>query len=85
MPALVRSARLLGHEGQFQEALEQVDFALEYEPRYAEAKLLRGPTVDCQKDLDGRAWRNWSDTCRERPEDADAKKLLELCATGKAR
>jgi serine/threonine protein kinase len=82
VPALVRSARLLGGEGQLPEALEQVNFALDYEKSNEEAKLLKGQLFIAQKNWPaGR--RALEQYLEQRPQDSQAKKLLELCSTGK--
>ena len=82
MPALVRSARLLVNDWQMDEALAQLDFAQEYDAKYAEARLVKGQMLIAQKNFAaGRA--ELEEYLRQRPQDADAKKLLDLCARGK--
>src|SRR5262249_28309698 len=65
-------------EGELEKALVQVDFALEYEPNHAEARLLRGQILIAQKHFaEGRA--ELEQYLKQRPKDADARKLADLC------
>src|SRR5262249_24411532 len=81
VPAFVHAARQVAGEGEFEKALVQVDFALEYDPDHPEARLLRGQILIAQKDFAaGRA--ELEQYLRQRPGDADAQRLMEL-AQGK--
>jgi serine/threonine protein kinase len=82
VPAFVRSARQVAGEGDFEKALIQIDFALEYDSDNAEAHLLKGQILIAQKDF-AAGREQLGRYLRQRPGDADAKKLAELCQ-GKA-
>jgi hypothetical protein len=78
VPALVRSARLAANERQFADALDQVNVALEYAPDHADARLLKGQLLIVnQRFAEARA--ELEQYLRQRPADAEAGKLLELC------
>lgn len=78
VPAFVHAARQVASDGELDKALTQVDFALEYEPDHAEARLLRGQILIGKKDFAaGRA--DVEQYLRLQPNDADAQKLAELC------
>jgi len=82
IPALIGSARLLGNDGQLKEAMEQVDFALTYDGNNPEAHLLRGQLLIAQQEWVA-ARAELKGYLQLRPNDADAKKLVELCDPGK--
>ncbi|MBY0525409.1 MAG: protein kinase [Gemmataceae bacterium] len=81
VPALVVAARQVANAGNIQVAREQVELALLYEPTDANAHLLRGQILLGQKE-----WttaRGELEQYLQQKNDADVKKLLELCSTGK--
>ncbi len=82
VPALVRSARLLVNEWQIDEALAQLEFAQQYDAKYAEARLVKGQIFVAQKNF-GAGRKELEHYLRDRPHDADAKTLLELTVRGK--
>ncbi|MBL8797266.1 MAG: protein kinase [Planctomycetia bacterium] len=82
VPALVAAARVVANDGQFKEALEQIEVALDYDPGNADARLLRGQIwIGQMKWADAHAVLR--DYLQRRSDDADAKKLAVLCAAGK--
>jgi len=82
VPAFLRAARQLAAEGMAGPAGEQVQLALLYDPSNTDAHLLRGQLLLAQKDFaGGRAVLE--DYLRQRPDDADTRKAVELAATGK--
>jgi len=82
VPALVHSARLLANDWQMPEAVAQLEFAQEYDAKYVEARLVKGQMLIAQKDFAaGRA--ELEEYLRHRPQDVDAKKLVDLCARSK--
>jgi serine/threonine protein kinase len=82
VPALVVAARQVANSANFKDAHKQVDLALAYEPRDADAHLLKGQLLLGRKD--------WTEAKAEleqyleQKNDADVKTLLDLCKTGKA-
>jgi serine/threonine protein kinase len=82
VPALVVAARQVANGGKLKDALEQVDLALAYEPKDADARLLKGQLLLGQKDWPA-ARGELERYLEKKPNDADAKKLHELCSTGK--
>lgn len=77
VPAFVHAARQVAADGEFDKALTQVDFALEYEPKHTEARLLKGQILIARKDF--AAGRTQIEQyLQERPGDADARTLTEL-------
>jgi serine/threonine protein kinase len=82
VPALVHSARLLANDWQMTEAVAQLEFAHEYDDKYVEARLVKGQMLIAQKKFAaGRA--ELEEYLRHRPQDAEAKKLVDLCARAK--
>jgi len=83
VPALIAAARVVANEGQFKEALEQIDVALDYDSGNADARLLRG-----QIRLGQKKWEEARDDLaayiRQRPSDADAKSLAAASAKARA-
>jgi serine/threonine protein kinase len=82
VPALIRSARQVGLDGPLDDALKQVDVALAYEQDNVEARLLKGQLLLAQKDWTG-GREELQRYLQHQPKDADARKLVELCAPGK--
>ncbi len=81
VPAFVQAAHTIAGEGRLDHALTQLDFALEYEPKQAEARLLRGQILIAQKDFAlGRA--ELEKYLEQEPFDDDAETLATLCAPG---
>ncbi|OAI47277.1 hypothetical protein AYO44_09860 [Planctomycetaceae bacterium SCGC AG-212-F19] len=81
VPALVVAARQVANTSKIKEAREQVELALLYEPKDADAHLLRGQILLGQKE-----WttaRGELEQYLQQKNHADVKKLLELCSTGK--
>jgi serine/threonine protein kinase len=82
LPALVDSARLLANEGKVNEAQRQLALALDYQPANAEAHLLKGQLLVGQKNWQaGQA--QLDQYLKLRPNDADARKLVDLCVRGR--
>lgn len=77
IPAFVRSARLAVNEKQFEDALAQVNVALEYEPTQADALLLKAQLLIAKKEF-AAASEELDKYGKLRPDDATAKKLAEL-------
>ena len=82
VPALVVAARQVANASNFKDAQKQVDLALLYEPKDADAHLLRGQILLGQKDWT--AARGELEQYLQQKNNADVRKLLELCSTGKA-
>jgi len=83
VPALVAAARVVANDGQFREALEQIEVALDYDAGNADARLLRGQIRIGQKKWT-EAREDLEEYVRQRPSDADAKSLAALSAKAKA-
>jgi len=81
VPALVRSARLMANEGQWAEALTQIDLARTYDPASAEALLLKGQVLVARKDF-AAGQAELGAYLQLRPEDAAARQLA--AAAGRA-
>ncbi len=78
VPALVQAARLAILQREFQNALDQVELALTYAPRHAEARLLKAQLLIVQQNFaDARA--ELTDYLRLKPNDARAQRLADLC------
>jgi serine/threonine protein kinase len=81
VPALVAAARQVANASNIKEAREQVELALLYEPKDADAHLLRGQILLGQKE--------WTEAKGEleqylqQKNNPDATELLSLCRTGK--
>ncbi|MBL8793289.1 MAG: protein kinase [Planctomycetia bacterium] len=82
VPALVAAARMVANEGQFKEALEQLEVALDYDSGYADARLLRGQILIGQKKWE-EARDDLAEYLRQNPTNADAKSLASLTAKGR--
>jgi tetratricopeptide (TPR) repeat protein len=84
VPAIVESARLslTSDRRKLDSALAQIDVALDYDPDNAEARLLKGQVQIVQGDFVN-ARSELQEYLRRKPNDAEARKLAELCATAK--
>jgi serine/threonine protein kinase len=82
VPALVQSARLLANDWQMEEASNQLEFAQKYDAAYVDVRLVKGQMLIAQKDFPG-GCNELEQYLRQRPEDAETKKLFELCTRGK--
>ncbi len=81
VPAFVRSAHSLASEGRLDDAVTQLDFTLEYDPRNAEAIFLKGQVLIAQKKFaGGRA--ELERYLEQEPRDPVAQALVKLCAPG---
>ena len=78
VPAFVRAARLLVNEKQFDDALAQVDIALEYDHGNVDAQLLKGKVLVVKRDFK-KAETELEQYLQSRPKDQFASKLIELC------
>jgi serine/threonine protein kinase len=76
-PAFVRAARLIVEEKKFEDALAQVEIALESDPQLADAHLLRGQIL-LGLDKFSQATDALKDYLRKNPGDGDAKMLFTL-------
>ena len=83
VPAFVEAARLAAQRRKFDDALAQVNAALDYDPDYASAHLLKGQLALARKDF-AAAKPELELYLKLRPGDADAKKLAQLAATARA-
>ena len=83
VPALIAAARVVANEGQFKEALEQIEVALDYDSGNADARLLRGQIRLGQKKWE-EAHDDLAEYVRQRPSDAEAKSLAAASAKAKA-
>ena len=83
VPAFVEAARLAVERQRFDNALEQVNLALDYDPGHAGARLLRGQLLIVKNDFAG-ARTALADYLRRRPGDREARRLIELCGRPKA-
>jgi serine/threonine protein kinase len=81
VPALVVAARQVANTSNIKEAREQVELALLYEPKNADAHLLRGQILLGQKEWS--AARGELEQYLQQRNDPDVRKLLDLCSTGK--
>jgi tetratricopeptide (TPR) repeat protein len=81
VPALVVAARQVANANNFKDAHKQVDLALAYEPKHANARLLKGQIYLGQKEWT--AAKAELEQYLEQQEDAAARKLLNLCSTAK--
>jgi serine/threonine protein kinase len=83
VPAFVEAARLAAQRRKLDDALAQVNAALDYDPDYAQARLLKGQLAVARKDFTA-AKAELDLYLKLQPGDADAKKLAQLAATAKA-
>jgi serine/threonine protein kinase/DNA-directed RNA polymerase subunit RPC12/RpoP len=82
VPAFVEAAHLAAERKKFDDALAQVNAALDYDPDHAPARLLKGQLLVARKDLAG-ARQELERYVKSQPGDAQAAKLARLCATAK--
>jgi serine/threonine protein kinase len=78
VPAFVAAARMLGEKHQLGEALVQVNVAIEYDPDYPPAHLLKGQVLIAQKNF-AEASAALNRYAALQPDDRDANDLLRLC------
>ena len=78
VPAFVEAARLAVDRRRFDNALTQVNVALEYDAANTEARLLKGQVLIVQKDFAGAA-NEIERYLEKEPSNAEAKRLVELC------
>jgi hypothetical protein len=83
VPAFVRSARLSVNEGDFDDALGQIDVAVQADPEHATARLLRAELRVAQQQFEAAA-EDLEKYLEQRPDHAGAAQLRELCRTAKA-
>jgi serine/threonine protein kinase len=83
VPAFVEAARLAAQRRKLDDALAQVNAALDYDPDYASAHLLKGQLAIARKDF-AAARPELELYLKLRPGDTDAKKLADLAATARA-
>ena len=83
VPAFVEAARLAAQRRKLDDALAQVNAALDYDPDYASAHLLKGQLAVARKDF-AAAKVELDLYLRLQPSDADAKKLAQLASTARA-
>lgn len=81
-PFFLQDARRSGSNRQLDYALAQVDVALEYDPELVEARLLKGQLLIVKGDRAGAA-QELELYVRQRPQDAEALRLLDLCRQSK--
>jgi serine/threonine protein kinase len=82
VPAFVDAAYVAVERKKFDDALAQVSIALDYDPDYAPAQLLKGQLLIARKDF-AAARQELERYVKSRPSDAQAANLLQLCARGK--
>jgi len=82
VPAFVEAAHAAAERKKFSDALAQVNVALDYDPEYAPALLLKGQLLIASKDL-AAARQELERYLKLKPSDGQTKKLASLCATGK--
>jgi serine/threonine protein kinase len=82
VPAFVEAAHFAAERKKFSNALAQVNIALEYDPNYAPARLLKGQLLIAQKDF-AAARQELQRYLRLQPSDAQAQNLARLCARGR--
>ncbi len=78
VPALVRAARMLTGEKQFGDALTQLDTALRFDARDADAHLLRGQILIGEQRYE-EARQEFAACLNARPGDPEATALARLC------
>ena len=83
VPAFVEGARAALAARRFDDALAQMNVALEYDPDNADAHLMKGQLLIFRADHPG-ARAELEAYLRQKPDDADAKALAELCKRAKA-
>ncbi|MCY3019315.1 MAG: protein kinase [Planctomycetota bacterium] len=82
IPAFLSAARLSVNELKLDAALPHLDVVLEYDPENADARLLRGQVRVGTDDYAG-AVADLSEYLKARPDDANARKLSDLCRTAR--
>ena len=82
VPAFVRAARLAINERQFEDALAQVNAALEFDTDNVEARLLRAQLRIVRQEY-AEASTELRECLRRRPNDGDAQRLANLCERAK--
>jgi eukaryotic-like serine/threonine-protein kinase len=78
VPAFVEAARLAVDRQRVDNALAQLNVALDYDPHCSEARLLKGQVLIVQKEF-GRAKQDLERYLRQQPQDTRAARLVELC------
>jgi serine/threonine protein kinase len=78
VPAFVEAARLWVDRRKYDNALTQVNIALDYDPQNAEARLLKGQILIVRGEFPA-AEKELREYLRSKPNDAEARKLAELC------
>jgi serine/threonine protein kinase len=84
VPAYLRAARSAVNERKFDDALVQVDTALEYQPNQADARLLKGQLLIAQQKFADAA-RELDQYLKLRPADERTKKLADRCRRTRTR
>jgi tetratricopeptide (TPR) repeat protein/Leucine-rich repeat (LRR) protein len=79
VPAFVRAARLSVKEGKLDDAFEQVNVALDFDPKHAEAHLLKGQLLIALRRDYPAAKAELETYLKTAPNDPGAGKLVELC------
>jgi serine/threonine protein kinase len=79
VPALVENARLGVERRKFANALVNAELALAYAPDHAEARLLKGQLLILDKKF-SEAGGALDQYLRQRPDDAQARRLRDLCS-----
>ncbi|HTU18195.1 MAG TPA: protein kinase [Gemmataceae bacterium] len=82
VPAFVEAAHLAAERKKFEDALAQVNAALDYDPEHAPARLLKGQLLIARKDYTA-ARRELERYLKSQPNDAQTAKLARLCAAAK--
>ena len=78
VPAFVEAARLAVDRQRFDNALAQVNVALEYDPENSEARQLKGQVLIVHKEF-VRAKEELGRYLKQQPLDREARRLMELC------
>src|SRR5262249_43595439 len=82
VPAFVRSARLSLSEREFDDALQQIDVAVQADPEHASARLLRGELRIMKQQFEPAA-ADLEKYLQQRPDHVAAAQLRDLCHTAK--
>ena len=78
VPAMIDAARLAVDRQRFDNALAQVNLALDYDPKSAEARLLKAQVLIVHKEF-AKAKEELARYLRQQPKDRNAERLLRLC------
>jgi serine/threonine protein kinase len=78
VPALVKAAQLEAQQLKLNDALRHVNLALEYDPAYADGRLLKSQLLIVQQDFPGAA-AELGKFLAFRPKDTAARELKQLC------